>query len=134
MKKNYAMTPIALGAILSLFFAVTELFASPEEHQTTVSFEFPTMPALNCSMYLEEADQIYQLLPGSITSACEKEYPVVRQKCRKSLKFTYQGVGVHVLEDNGKSATIEFIYRGNRMLVQDASWKDLDRMFNMSVE
>jgi len=134
MKKNYVITPIALGAILSLFFAVTELFAAPEESQTTVSFEFPTMPALNCSMSLEEADHIYQLLPNNIIAACEKEYPVVRKKCQKSFNFTYQGVGVHVLEDNGWSTTIEFIYRGNRMLVQDASWEDLDRMFNLSVK
>ena len=133
MKNNFAITPLAVGAILTLFVAVSNLFASEETISGTVRVESSAEPALNFSMPLSQVEAIYQLMPESVSSYCEQEYLAVRKKMLKSSRFTHEGVKV---EWHGRetSMDITFTVQGYKLTVSNVSLYTLDGIFHIGYE
>ena len=126
MKKILVLAVAAAAAIATLSaFASTSGPASPEGR---VSFESAALPALNCSVSIGHAMQMYYLLPGNIEDICRKEYAAIRQKCNSRSHFTHEGVDVRI-KDNGKTITIEFCASGYKVVASNVTWNQLDNMF-----
>ena len=126
MKKILILAVAAAATIATLTaFASKSGLTSPEGR---VSFESAALPALNCSVSLGHAMQMYNLVPGNIAEICRKEYVAIRQKCNSRSHFTHEGVDVRIT-DNGKTVTIEFRASGYKVVASDVTWTQLDNMF-----
>ena len=119
-----AIAAIATIATLSAFAGASDAITS----EGKVSFESATMPALNCSVSIGHARDMYRLVPGNIENICRKEYVTIRQKCNSRSHFSHEGVDVRV-KDNGKTVTIEFRTSGYKIVASDVTWTELDNMF-----
>ena len=119
---------ILIAAIAATFVLCSAASATSENASSgNVSFESYQMPALNCSMQMETASQIFHLLPGNIGDMCRDEYKTVRGKCAKSGSFTHEGVKVQVTENNGTTASVVFSVPNYKVIAQNVSWEELDR-------
>ena len=126
MKKILVLAIAAIATIATLSaFASTSDSNSPKGK---VSFESAAMPALNCSVSIGHAMDMYRLVPGNIEDICRKEYVAIRQKCNSRSHFTHEGVDVRI-KDNGKTVTIEFRPSGYKVVASDVTWTELDNMF-----
>ena len=125
MKKALIIIGVVIAAISLTAYAAN----ASSESDGTVYFECAAMPALNCSLSIVEFSRIYSMAPDNIRDICEEQYVIVSDKCAKNPRFTYQGVNVRVLKNDGKVATIEFSVPGYKITTQDVSWKDLDIIF-----
>jgi hypothetical protein len=130
MKKTILIVIAAVAATFVLCSAVSA--ASGNASTGTVSFESTQMPALNCTMQMAAASQIFHLLPGNIAEMCKDEYKAVRGKCVKSDRFTHEGVRVRVTRNDGATVSVEFSVPNYKVVAQDVSWVELDRLFGFS--
>ena len=130
MKKTILIVIAAVAATFVLCSAASAV--SENASSGNVSFESTQMPALNCSMQMASASQIFHLLPGNITDMCRDEYKAVRGKCAKSSNFTHEGVRVRVTENNGTTVSVVFSVPNYKVIAQDVSWVELDRLFGLS--
>lgn len=120
---------IIIAAIAAISLTASVIAAPSPSSEGTVSFECASMPALNCSISILEASRIYSLVPGNIRDICEEQYVIVSDMCARNPRFTYQGVNVRVMKNDGRVATIEFSVPGYKITAQDVSWKDLAIIF-----
>ncbi len=130
MKKTILIVIAALAAIFVLCSAATAF--SENASSGSVSFESTQMPALNCSMQMAAASQIFHLLPGNIADMCRNEYKAVRGKCAQSSSFTHEGVRVRVTENNGTTVSVVFSVPNYKVVARNVSWVELDRLFGFS--
>lgn len=127
MKKTLIVLVTASIAAITLTASVA---ASDNAHgQGTVSFESRSLPSLNFTMPLRQAAQIYSLAPENIRTICDGEYKAVRGKCLSSSRFSYAGVQVRKVDDNGTVATIELSMPGYKVTIKNVLWDDLDQIF-----
>ena len=126
MKKFIIFTLAAIFAAVTLSSATVNLAGGTSDG--TVRFESTAMPALNFTMPVSRATDIYRLMPESITALCGSEYEAVRAKSFKSTSFTHQGVTVKRTGEN-PSMTFTFSVPGYRVIVSNVSWDDLDLLF-----
>ena len=132
MKKTIILLAAALVAALTLTASVS---AYDEAHGIgTVTFESQALPELNVTMSLNQAAQIYRLAPENIQAMCSREYEVVRAKFSTSSRFTHEGVRIRKVEGDGATVSLEFSTSGYKILVKNATWKDMDQMFRSAVE
>ena len=132
MKKTLILLAAALVATLTLTASVG---AYDEAHGIgTVTFESQALPELNFTMPMNQAAQIYRLVPDNIKAMCSREYEVVRGKCSTSSRFTHEGVRIRKVEDNGATVSLEFSMSGYKLLVKNATWEEMDQMFRGTVE
>jgi len=124
MKKFFIITVAAAAAAL--------LLCSASENATTgrVEFQSDKMPALNCSLPMSAASQIFRLLPDSVSDLCREEYSSVRGKCGHSQRFVHEGVRVKVIRSGEDTATIEFSVQDYRVTARDVRWSELDLLFS----
>lgn len=131
MKKYIIIVIAAIVAAITLCSATS----SPGDSATkgTVQFESAAIPALNFVMPLSRAQDIFRLMPDTITTLCVSEYEAVRSKCNQASRFTHEGVSV---QWTGKDPdlTISFAVSGYKLTVSDVSWGDLDVMFAGSAD
>ena len=126
MKKTIIIL-IAVVAAVSL--TASESASDNNRSKGVISFESSAMPALNCSMSIQNASNIYKLVPGNIREICEEEYIKVSDKCSRYARFTHEGVNVTVVQNDGTTATIVFSVPGYKVTAEDVSWQDLDIIF-----
>ena len=126
MKKFIIFILAAIVAAVTLSSATVNLAGGTFDG--TVRFESSAMPALNFTMPISRAADIYRLMPESITVLCGSEYESVRDKSVRSRSFTHQGVTVKRMGEN-PSMTFTFTVPGYRVIVSDVSWDDLDLLF-----
>ena len=126
MNKLIIFTVAAIVAAVTLSSATVNLAGGSSD--STVRFESTAMPALNFTMPVSRAADIYRLMPESITDLCGSEYEAVRDKTFKSTSFTHQGVTVKRTGEN-PSMTFTFSVPGYRVIVSNVSWDDLDLLF-----
>ena len=127
MKKTLIVLVAAAIAAITLTASVA---ASDSAHgQGTVSFESKSLPSLNFTMPLRQAAQIYSLAPENIRTICDGGYKTVRDKCLSSSRFSYAGVQVRKVDDNGAATTIELSSPGYKVTIKNVLWDDLDRIF-----
>ena len=126
MKKILVLAIAAMATIatLSAFAGASDAITS----EGKVSFESAAMPALNCSVSIGHAMDMYRLVPGNIEDVCRKEYVAIRQKCNSRSHFSHEGVDVRI-KDNGNTVTIEFRTSRYKIVVSDVTWTELDNMF-----
>ena len=105
MKKFIIITLAALVAAVTLCSATANL--SGITSTGTVRFESSSVPALNFSMPMSRAAEIFRLMPESVTSVCVNEYAAVRDKSLRSSSFTHQGVKIRKSGEN-PSMTVGF--------------------------
>ena len=98
MKKFIIFTLAAIVAAVTLSSATINLTGSTSNG--SVRFESSSVPALNFTMPVSRAADIYRLMPDSITALCGSEYEAVRAKSFKSTSFTHQGVTVKRTGEN----------------------------------
>ena len=127
MKKFIIITLAALVAAVTLCSATANL--SGITSTGTVRFESSSVPALNFSMPMSRAAEIFRLMPESVTSVCVNEYAAVRDKSLRSSSFTHQGVKIRKSGEN-PSMTFVFTAPGYKVTVSDVSWEELDLLFN----
>ena len=120
---------IIILALAAITLSASIIKTTSPSSDGTVTFECASMPALNCSIQLDDASKIYSLVPGNIRDICEEQYVVVSDKCSRSSRFSYEGVNVRVLKNDGKIATVEFSVPGYKITARDVAWRDLDIMF-----
>ena len=126
MNKLIIFTVAAIVAAVTLSSATVNLAGGSSD--STVRFESTAMPALNFTMPVSRAADIYRLMPESITDLCGSEYEAVRDKTFKSTSFTHQGVTVKRTGEN-PSMTFTFSVPGYKVIVSDVSWDELDHLF-----
>ena len=126
MKKFIIFTLAAIVAAVTLSSATINLTGSTSNG--SVRIESSSVPALNFTMPVSRAADIYRLMPESITALCESEYEAVRAKSFKSTSFTHQGVTVKRTGEN-PSMTFTFSVPGYKVIVSDVSWDELDLLF-----
>ena len=126
MNKLIIFTVAAIVAAVTLSSATVNLAGGSSD--STVRFESTAMPALNFTMPVSRAADIYRLMPESINDLCGSEYEAVRDKTFKSTSFTHQGVTVKRTGEN-PSMTFTFSVPGYRVIVSNVSWDDLDLLF-----
>lgn len=131
MKKFIIITIAAIVATVTLCSASSSLTGNSSNG--TVRFESTSIPALNFSMPVSRATDIFRLMPESVTFACINEYEAVRKKCLHSSSFTHEGVKVRVTGEN-PSMTFNFSFPGYKVTVSDVSWEDLDVLFASNEE
>lgn len=131
MKKFIIITIAAIVATVTLCSSSSSLTGNSSNG--TVRFESTSIPALNFSMPVSRATDIFRLMPESVTSACITEYEAVREKCHHSSSFTHEGVKVRKTGEN-PSMTFDFSIPGYKMTVSDVSWEDLDVLFTSNEE
>lgn len=131
MKKYIIIVIAAIVAAITLCSATSSLGDSATKG--TVQFESAAIPALNFVMPLSRAQDIFRLMPDTITTLCVSEYEAVRSKCNQASRFTHEGVSV---QWTGKDPdlTISFAVSGYKLTVSDVSWGDLDVMFAGSAD
>ncbi len=126
------MKKILLFALAAVVAAVTLCSASAGMSDVTssgtVRFESTSVPALDFSMSISRAAEIFRLMPDSFTSLCSKEYEAVRSRCERYQRFTHEGVTIQ-RTGSDPALTIEFSASGYKLTVSDVSWEELDRMF-----
>ena len=98
----------------------------PEEG--TVTFESTQKPALNFTVPVSRAADIYRLMPESVATVCREEYAAVRGKSRRSAKFYHEGVKVQFSGEDPQLQVV-FTVPGYRLTVRDVSWDRLDALF-----
>lgn len=126
MKRILILSIAAIAATITLCSAASSL--SGNSSNGTVRFESSSTPALNFTMPVSQATNIYRLMPESVTRLCDSEYEAVRNKCLRSSSFTHEGVRVTKTGDN-PSMTFVFSVPGYKVTVSDVSWEDLDFLF-----
>ena len=126
MKKFIIFTLAAIVAAFTLCSARTNRTGCISEG--TVRFESSAMPALNFTMPVSRAADIYRLMPDSVTALCGSEYETVRSKSLRSSTFTHEGVKVRKTGDD-PSMTFVFSVPGYKVTVSEVSWEDLDLFF-----
>ena len=126
MKKFFILLIAAVAATLTLCSASAAL--NGNDINGTVRFESDAIPALNFSMPVSRAADIFRLVPDSVAGVCVREYEAVRAKCDRASRFTHEGVSVRRTGDDA-SMTFEFAVAGYRLTVSDVSWADLDYLF-----
>ena len=124
--KKYIILLAAVVAALTLCSATAGLAGTSSDG--TVRFESSSMPALNFTMPVSQAESIYRLMPESVTALCTGEYGTVRGKCIRSSSFTHKGVKVTRTGDS-PSMTIALSFSGYRLTVSGVSWEELDALF-----
>lgn len=129
MKKTIIIVIAAVAAAVALCSSVSA--ADGNSSTGTVSFESSRTPALNCSLQMAAASQIFHLLPGNLVDLCKDEYKAVRGKCAQSSRFTHEGVNVRVTRNDGATASVEFSIPNYKVVAQDVSWAELDRLFGL---
>lgn len=127
MKKFIIITLAAIVAAVTLCSATSCLTGITSNG--TVRFESSSAPALNFSMPMSRAADIFRLLPDSVTSVCVNEYAAVRDKSLRSNSFTHQGVRIRKSGEN-PSMTFVFTSAGYKVTVSDVSWEELDLLFD----
>lgn len=125
MKKIIVLAIAAVAAVVSLSAFAS---ASDTASEGKVSFESTSMPALNCTMSIGHAWEIYRLVPFNIEDVVRQEYVTVRQKCKSRSRFTHEGVDVRV-KDNGETVSIELGISSCKLTFSDVTWRELDNMF-----
>lgn len=120
---------IIVATVATIAFTASISASNNNPSQGVVSFESSAMPTLNCSMSLQNARNLFVLIPGNIQDICREEYKKVSNKCSRSSSFTHEGVYVRVTHNDGQLATIVFTVPGYKITAQDVSWKELDGMF-----
>lgn len=125
MKKIIAVSIAAIAATI-----VLSAFGSENGSKGTIRFESTDMPALNFTMPVSRAADIFMLLPESVTSVCCREYAIVRGQCNNTSQFTYEGVNIQCA---GADPTLQFVFTvpGYKLSVSDVSWDTLDDLFGM---
>ena len=126
MKKFIIFTLAAIFAAVTLSSATINLTGSTSNG--SVRFESSTVPALNFTMPVSRAADIYRLMPDSVIALCGSEYEAVRSKSSNSASFTHQGVSVKRTGEN-PSMTFTFSVPGYKVIVSDVSWDELDLLF-----
>ena len=126
MKRIIILSIAAIAATITLCSAASSL--SGNYSNGTVRFESSSTPALNFTMPVSQATNIYRLMPESVTRLCDSEYEAVRNKCLRYSSFTHEGVKVTKTGDN-PSMTFVFSVPGYKVTVSDVSGEDLDFLF-----
>ncbi len=126
MKKIIIIAVAAVAAIAVFTAKAGTTNDSPVKG--TVSFESSVMPALNCTMSIDQVWDIYRLIPLNIDDVCRNEYINIRQKCESRAHFTHEGVDVQT-KDVGGNVSIVFSYKGYKLTVKNVTWRELDNMF-----
>lgn len=116
------------AAILAAVLTASSGASNNQKSEGKVSFESAKMPALNCTLSINRARDIYWLIPINICELCTKEYAAVRNKSNKSSHFKHEGVDVRITEKE-RSITVELNYGGYRVVASDVTWADLDNIF-----
>ena len=129
MKKIITILAIVASATLCTAAIAYAVEGASGTAKGIVHFESTGMPALNFTMPVSRAADIYRLLPESVTSVCCQEYEVVRDKCSRSARFTYEGVQIQCA-GTGQALIFVFSVPGYRLTVADVSWETLDALFN----
>ena len=128
MKKTLILLAAALVAAVTLTAAASS--SDNAGLQGTVSFESASMPALNFTMPLHRAADIYPLVPDNIREICAREYATVRTRCQSSSDFRHEGVKVRVQQQPGTSAlTVSLSSSGYTVTASNVRWQDLDALF-----
>ena len=119
---------IAIAAIAAITLCSATFNESESDYTGSVRFESTSRPSLNFTMSLDRANDIYRLLPESVTGTCANEYKAVRRKAAASSRFIHEGVSV-TLTGNDPSLTFVFSTSGYKVTVSDVSWAELDLIF-----
>ena len=126
MKRIIIIVIAAIVAAITLCSASLNL--GDRAPKGIVQFESTAIPALNFTIPVSRAQDIFRLMPDSITTLCVSEYEAVRSKCNQKSRFTHEGVAVQ-WTGNDPNLTISFAVSGYKLTVIDVSWGDLDVMF-----
>ncbi|MBQ9713365.1 MAG: hypothetical protein IJV54_13875 [Bacteroidales bacterium] len=125
MKKIIIIT-LAAFAALALLSAATP--SGENLSDGVVRFESTSAPALNFSMGVSRAQEIFRLLPESLSGTITSEYTTIKEKCRNSSRFIYEGVTVS-RAGTDPDLTFTFSFQGYTLSVSGVSWAELDGMF-----
>lgn len=117
-----------LAALFAVVLTASSVASDNNQSEGRVSFVSSQMPALNCSMTLNRAKDIYWLVPINICELCAKEYAAIRNKYNTSSHFKHEGVDVRITEKEGR-VNVELSYLGNKVIASDVTWADLDVIF-----
>ena len=125
MKKTLLFVFAAiLAAVLTASSGASENYRT----EGKVSFESSKVPALNCTLSIDRARDLYWLIPTNICDLCTKEYAAFRNKSNTSSHFKHEGVDVRITEKE-RSITVELSYSGYKVVASDVTWADLDNIF-----
>lgn len=131
MKKVLVIALATITAVVILCSAASAVISSGNTSNGVIYFESTNSPALNFSLPVSRAEEIYQLLPESVTTVCEQEYTLVRNKCSRTKSFTHEGVSIKY---TGVDPSMSFVFSipGYKLTVNEVSWNTIDKMFNTS--
>ena len=125
------MKKTLLFVFAAIFAAVLSASSGASDNYRTegkVSFESSKMPALNCTLSIDRARDLYWLIPANICDLCTKEYAAVRNKSNNSSHFKHEGVDVRITEIERK-LTVELSYDGYKVVASNVTWAELDNIF-----
>ena len=128
MKKSIFFNVALIASILSLCSAIAAASSNNNILPGTVRFESTEMPALNFTMPVSRAADIYRLLPSSVTEVCRQEYMAVLGKCNRSHSVSHEGVKIQWYGVN-PNLTFVFSVPGYTLTVSDVSVDAMDNIF-----
>ena len=130
MKKFMTIVAIATTLIIS---SAAVAHVTGNTFEGTVRFESSEMPALNFTMPVSRAADIFNLMPESVTTVCRQKYAAVRAECARAGRFSHEGVSV---QRTGADPAMEFVFTvpGYKLTVSNVSWRMLDAMFGLGNE
>lgn len=128
MRKSLFINVALIATILSLCSAIAAT-SSNNILPGTVRFESTEMPALNFSIPVSRAADIYRLLPSSFTDVCRQEYIAVLDKCNQSHSVNHDGVKIRWFGVN-PNLTFVFSVPGYKLTVTDVSIETMDSIFS----
>ena len=124
MRKSIFFNVAFIASILSLCSAIAAT-TSNNILPGTIRFESTEMPALNFTMPVSRAADIYRLLPSSVTDVCRQEYEAVLDKCNRSHKVNHEGVKI---QWSGANPDLIFVFTvpGYKLTVSGVSVETMD--------
>lgn len=127
MRKSLFINIALIASILSLCSAIAAT-SSNNILPGTVRFESAEMPALNFTMPVSRAADIYRLLPSSITDVCRQEYEAVLDKCNRLHSVNHEGVKI---QWSGADPDLTFVFTvpGYKLTVSGVSVEAMDGIF-----
>lgn len=126
MKKIIKRTLLIVSGIIAVFMIASSAAASASMEKITITSKSTGL--LGISMPLSELRTIYSVAPRSLKDKIAAEYSSMRQQCRRSRDFMYQGVNVKT-SGYGSVVFLKLDFLGYTINVDGTSWSRLDDMF-----
>lgn len=126
MRKFFKFAFAAIAAITISTVLVSATIAATTTENVEIASR--SLPALNCTMTIQQAESIFKLLPEEIQAQCRNEYAKLSGRCKTTQSYNYQGVKI-TTTGNGGIVSIRFSYSGYTVKVNNTTWERLNEIF-----